>query len=354
MKILVIQQKMIGDVLISSLLCDNLRLAYPDATIDYMVYESTISVLQGNKSISNLVLLKEKHRKSKLEFLYLLLEIRRKKYDIVIDSYSKLESFLPVIFSGANKKISFYKKWQNLLYTNTVKRIEIPETNLGLIIEQRLSLLKPLNLNIKLQTFPKIFVSEEEIQFSEYIFKNYKIDDTKKNVMVSIIGSSTLKTYPPKYIAEIIDVIAEKYDVNILFNYMPNQIELATKIFNFCNIETQKKIFFDVLGKDLREFIAIMNKCDIIIGNDGGAINIAKAIHKPSFIIFSPWIDKKGWATFEDGINHVSVHLNDFRPELFENRNYENLKKNATELYDKFTPEIFQEKLKMFLIRHLS
>ncbi len=345
---------MIGDVLISSLLCDNLRSAYPEATIDYMVYESTISVLQGNKSINNLVLLKEKHHKSKLEFLYLLLEIRRKKYDIVIDSYSKLESFLPVIFSGANKKISFYKKWQNLLYTDTVKRIEIPETNLGLIIEQRLSLLKPLNLKIKLQTFPKIFVSEEEIQFSEYIFKNYKIDDTKKNVMVSIIGSSTLKTYPPKYIAEIIDVIAEKYDVNILFNYMPNQIELATKIFNFCNIETQKKIFFDLLGKDLREFIAIMNRCDLIIGNDGGAINIAKAIHKPSFIIFSPWIDKKGWATFEDGINHVSVHLNDFRPELFENRNYENLKKNAMEFYDKFTPEIIQEKLKLFLIRHLS
>ncbi len=345
---------MIGDVLISSLLCDNLRLAYPEATLDYMVYESTISVLQGNKSISNLVLLKEKHRKSKLEFLYLLLDIRRKKYDIVIDSYSKLESFLPVIFSGANKKISFYKKWQNLLYTDTVKRIEIPETNLGLIIEQRLSLLKPLNLNIKLQTFPKIFVSEEEIQFSEYIFKNYKIDDTKKNVMVSIIGSSTLKTYPPKYMAEIIDIVAEKYDVNILFNYMPNQIELATKIFNFCNIKTQEKIYFNLLGNDLRSFIGIMNNCDLIIGNDGGAINIAKALGKPSFIIFSPWIDKKGWATFEDGVNHISVHLKDFKPELIENKSYKNLKKNALELYEKLTPEIITPKLSQFLIQHLA
>ncbi len=345
---------MIGDVLISSLLCDNLRSAYPDATIDYMVYESTISVLQGNNSINNLVLLKEKHRKSKLEFLYLLLEIRRKKYDIVIDSYSKLESFLPVIFSGANKKISFYKKWQNLLYTNTVKRIEIPDTNLGLIIEQRLSLLKPLNLNIKLQTFPKIFVSEEEIQFSKYIFKNYKIDDTKKNVMVSIIGSSTLKTYPPKYMAEIIDVIAEKYDVNILFNYLPNQIELATKIFNFCNIETQKKIFFDVLGKDLREFIAIMNKCDLIIGNDGGAINIAKAIHKPSFIIFSPWIDKKGWATFEDGKKHVSVHLKEFNPDIFKHKTDKIIKKEALLLYKEFHPEYIISLLNTFLEIHLK
>ena len=60
-----------------------------------------------------------------------------------------------------------------------------------------------------------------------------------------------------------------------------------------------------------------MNQCDVIIGNDGGAINMAKALQKPSFIIFSPWIEKKIWATFEDGIHHLSVHLNDYKPQLF-------------------------------------
>jgi ADP-heptose:LPS heptosyltransferase len=32
---------MIGDVLVSSIICNNLRRAYPDAQIDYLVYEST-------------------------------------------------------------------------------------------------------------------------------------------------------------------------------------------------------------------------------------------------------------------------------------------------------------------------
>ena len=40
-----------------------------------------------------------------------------------------------------------------------------------------------------------------------------------------------------------------------------------------------------------------MNECVVIIGNDGGAINMAKALNKPSFIIFSPWIEKKISAT---------------------------------------------------------
>ena len=43
---------------------------------------------------------------------------------------------------------------------------------------------------------------------------------------------------------------------------------------------------------------------------------MAKALEKPSFIIFSPWIEKKIWATFEDGVHHISVHLNDFKPEF--------------------------------------
>jgi heptosyltransferase-2 len=61
----------------------------------------------------------------------------------------------------------------------------------------------------------------------------------------------------------------------------------------------------------LRGFIGILNQCNVI-GNDGGATNMAKALGKPSFIIF--WIEKKIWATLEDGIHHLSVHLNDYRP----------------------------------------
>jgi heptosyltransferase-2 len=76
MKILVIQQKMIGDVLISSIICNNLCIAYPEAQIDYLVYESTTPVLAGNPSIDTIILFEEKHRKSKKEFLKLAMQIR--------------------------------------------------------------------------------------------------------------------------------------------------------------------------------------------------------------------------------------------------------------------------------------
>lgn len=353
MKILVIQQKMIGDVLVSSVICNNLRKAYPDAQIDYLVYESTIPVLEGNPSIDNVLLFQEKHRKNKREFLNLALEIRGIKYDLIIDAYSKLESWLIVLLSGAKRKISYKKPGRTFLYTDNVPFAEFPETNLGLAIERRLSLLQPLDLNIEIDPFPKLFVTEKENKNALALFEHHQVRKDRKTVMISLLGSENLKTYPLEYMAKVVDFIADSQDMNILFNYFPKQIKDAKIIFNACKPSSQEKIYFDLLGGELRGFIALMNNCDLIIGNDGGAINMAKALEKPSFIIFSPWIEKKIWATLEDGLKHISVHLNDFKPELLASKTEKELKKNALSLYQEFEPELFKDKMELFLKQNL-
>ena len=353
MKILVIQQKMIGDVLVSSIICNNLRLAYPEAQIDYLVYESTVAVLEGNISIDNIILFQEKHRKSKKELLNLALEIRSNKYDLLIDAYSKLESWLIVLLSGAKRKISYKKPGRTFLYTDNVPFAEFPKTNLGLAIERRLSLLEPLDLKIEVDPFPKLYVTDKENQDAIALFEHHHLRKDRKIAMISLLGSENLKTYPLEYMAKVVDYIADNQDINILFNYFPKQIKDAKIVFDACKPSTQQKIYFDLLGNDLRSFIAIMNNCDLIIGNDGGAINMAKALEKPSFIIFSPWIEKKIWATLEDGVHHISLHLNDFKPELLASKTEKELKKNALSLYQEFEPELLKDKIESFLKQNL-
>ncbi|TPG44174.1 lipopolysaccharide heptosyltransferase family protein [Flavobacterium pectinovorum] len=345
---------MIGDVLISSIICNNLRIAYPDAQIDYLVYASTTPVLEGNSSIDNIILFEEKHRKSKKELLNLGLQIRKEKYDLLIDAYSKLESWILVLMSNAKRKISYKKPGRTFLYTDNVPFEPFPKTNLGLAIERRLSLLEPLDLNIKTDPIPKLFVSEKENQEAIALFEKHNVRKDRKTIMISLLGSEKLKTYPLEFMAKVVDYIADNADVNILFNYFPKQIEEAKIVFDACKPSTQEKIYFDLLGGDLRSFIGLVNQCDLIIGNDGGAINMAKALEKSSFIIFSPWIEKKIWATFEDGIHHLSVHLKDFRPDLFEEKTEKMLKKESLSLYQEFKPEFFKDKIELFLKQNLS
>lgn len=354
MKILVIQQKMIGDVLLSSILCNNLKKAYPDARVDYLVYESTTPVLQGNPNIDTVILFKNKHRNSSLHLFRLAWKIRREKYDLIIDAYSKIESWIFVLLSGASKRISYKKPGRNFLYTDNIPFISYPKTNLGLAIERRLSLLKPLNLSIEVDPYPKLYVTEEENKEAESLFREHGVREDRKTVMISLIGSEESKTYPLDYMATLVNAIGEKFDVNILFNYFPKQLKQAEAVYQNCSQKTKEKIYFKLLGDNLRTFIAIMNRCDLIVGNDGGAINIAKALNKPAFIIFSPWIEKKIWSTFEDGIHQVSVHLKDYDPVSIDALDEKELKDKTPALYQKFTPELFQETLLQFVETNLA
>lgn len=349
MKILIIQHKMIGDVLITSLLCENIKKAYPNAIVDYLINSNTLPVLENNPYIDHKIVFDEKENKGLMNLIKFSKKVNQNRYDIVIDAYSKLQSWVDVFINNAPKKISYKKIGRTFLYTDNVEKHDEPNSYLGLAIEHRLSLLKPLGIETPLATEPKLYLTEEEINFAKDLFTKHQVDSTRKTVMISLLGSDSSKTYPLNEMAKMVDFIGQHYNVNILFNYFPKQLPQAKEVYNQLSDETKSKVYFELLGNDLREFIAIANECDVIVGNDGGAINMSKALGKKSFIIFSPWIDKKVWATFEDGINHTSVHLKDYFPEKLGDLNNRQIKKQVDEFYLIFDFELFKEKLEYFL-----
>jgi ADP-heptose:LPS heptosyltransferase len=349
MKILVIQQKMIGDVLASTVICNKLRLIYPESQIDYLIYPFTKPVVENNPNIDNVILFEDEFRRNKKELLRFLIKIRKRNYDIIIDVYGKLESNLIVAFSGAQNKISFHKWYSNFLYHSTVKNKTKTTTNVGFAIQDRLDLLQILNPKVALEIKPKIFLTEKEIQNGKNILEKHHIDFTKKIFMIGVLGSDISKTYPFPFMAEILDRIVEQTDATLLFNYMPSQAKEAGEIFELCLSKTQKNIETDIVPGSIREFLSITYHCNALIGNEGGAVNMAKAISVPTFTIFSTWINKESWNSFEDGKKIVSVHLKDFKPELYNEKSPKEMKKKALQLYDLFLPEFIIPKLTTYL-----
>ncbi len=353
MKILVIQQKMIGDVLTSTIICEVLRKEHPDATIDYLINSNTKPVVTENPFFDNIIEFKVDYKNSKRAFYTFLKQIRHTNYDLVIDAYGKLESNLISLFSGAPKRVSFYKWYTQFIYTKTIRRASEPITNASISIENRLRLILPENRITSEIVKPKIFLTEEEKEKAKEFLQSNEIDLKKPLVMISVVGSEVRKTLPHRYMAEVIDKIVSSTDANILFNYIPNQEKDARSIYNLTNYKTQKKIHFDVFAKSLRGFIAILYHCDALVGNEGGAVNMAKALGISSFTIFSPWIIKKDWNMFEDGEKQISVHLADYKPSLFTSKDYKTLKKQSLELYPSFKPELFINQLREFLHKNL-
>jgi heptosyltransferase-2 len=348
-KILVIQKKRIGDVLTSTILLEALREKFPKHELHYLIYENSVAVVENNPFVDKIIIMNEKDRKSKLGFLKFLFRMRKENYEIVVDAYGKPNSVILGWFSDAKKTITFDKVYSKLLYTHPIKRNQTSFSNATKAIEHRMMLLSPLDIDFKVIK-PKIFITENEISVAKSKLENADISLSKPIVMMSAIGSNDSKTYPIAYMAKVIDTITHKNNIQILFNYFPYQKKEAHQLYLLCKPETQAKINFDFYEDNLRDFLAITSLCKALIGNEGGATNMAKALNVPTFTIFSPLVIKNDWNMFEDGKQNISVHVKDFESalpstpidELIQSKEYKKLQ-------SVFTPELFEDQLIHFI-----
>ena len=348
MKILLIQQKRIGDVLTTTILANNLKEKFPDAEIDFMSYANCVDVLKNNPSIANSIVLEEKVRKNYLSLFQFIFKIRANKYDVVIDAYSKLETNLITLFSGAKYKISYKKGYSNLFYNHNIERLKNgTNSEIGLAIINRLRLLKPLIKEEITNYKPVIYLTEKEIEAAQKLMQSYPLKIDKPTFMVGILGSEWYKTYPFEKMAELLDYAVQTTDANLLFNYIPKQKEEAQKIFDLCKPETQKRIYFDLYADDLRSFLGLLSQCDALIGNEGGSVNMAKALFIPTFSLFSPSVDKETWQIFEDEKN-VSIHLKDLKPEIYDEHDEKFIKEHTFTYFDEYPIAIIKQKLDDF------
>jgi len=349
LKILIIQQKMIGDVLTTSILFEALKAEHPDAELHYIINTHTFPVVENNPFIDKFLFVTPKIESNKAKFISFLKSIKKEKYDAVIDVYSKFSSNLMTKFSEAQIKISKQKWYTSYYYTHTYKESKTPKTNAGLAIENRLQLLKPLCNNIPQKLHPKVYLTAKEIENSKQFLIDSNIDLSKPLFMISVLGSGKNKTYPLSHMADLIDLIVEETNGQILFNYIPKQAAEAKTVYNFCKAATKKHIYFDVFGKSLRDFLSMTKHCTALIGNEGGAVNMAKALNIPTFTVFSPWILKEAWNMFDNDTTHVSIHLKDIKPELYEGKSLKKMKDQVFSLYESFPPELIIPKLKTYL-----
>lgn len=329
MKILIIQKKFMGDVLVTSTILPLLKNKYPDAEISFLLEEKYAQILIGNPYIHQVIFFKDSLKDT-------LFEIKAQKFDLVIDLYSKLATAAITFFSGAATRIGFFKKYTRFFYNHPIKRDDqVKSENTTLGIEHRLLLLEPLGIPFQ-EIFPKVYLTDEEIRNAHKVLAKYGLSENDHLIMISTFGSSEEKTYPIEYMAELLNYIAVcKPAAKILCNYLPSQKQLFKELLTLIAAETKKSVVQDFDTKDLREFAAVTSLCKCLIGNEGGATNVSKALGIPTFTIFSPHIQLSDWAWSSRPETDRFLHVADF------------VKDSSS--YQDFKPSFLKNELEKFL-----
>ncbi len=295
MKFLVIQTRDIGDVMLSTALCNTLKLNYPDAQVDMMTMSFSIGVVEGNPNIDNIIVL-ERSKRAKLAYILgLLLDIRQRRYDVIINAQGQLTGLLTSLFSLSSRRIGWNKFfWRLATRDNAPPANTEASSGEGHTIDDRFRLLEPLGLT-KIDRAYRLWLSDNERERGRQILKSGGIDPDRPIVALGINSRDHFKQWPLEFFAQLSDWLVEQYKVQLLVFFGPGEAQYSQGLKSLIDKAHRDQVFDTIATRSIRELASVFAACDLYIGNDTGPRHIAQALNLPAFAIVSPASNKYGW-----------------------------------------------------------
>ena len=287
-KILVIQLRRIGDVLLTTPVVRALRRKFTNARIDFLVEKPGAELLAGNPYINNLLIYNKKEQWQWLG------KIRAAKYDLILDYLGNPRTAWIVGLSGAKYRLGFQRPGRDFVYSIKIKPDPAPKY----VPAHKLDLLKPLGITAN-NTSLDLTVSFPAKERVRNFLAKEKIAANDMLVGISPTSRRPARRWLKQGFAEIADLLMEKYQAKVVFLWGPGEETYIDDIINL-----MKKRPLKAPALNIAESIALTSALKLFIGNDNGPMHIAQGLGIPSVVIFGP-TQSANWN--EPGPNNITV-----------------------------------------------
>lgn len=244
----------LGDAIIFSLCLRELILIFPETSITCITTDRTKDILKNDFSSLCYLKISSIHQLRKF----------RNHYDLMIFPARNIDHYL----------VAFLLNPKFIIGYNYNLKILKGESH----IQRAVRILK----EFKWQQWqlPFLSASEDVITQMKKQIHNYWGDSNKLNVTLIIGGRWRSKTYKPEYYFKLIYDILSIYKVNILL--------IGTGDSPKIEYDNHSKSILNLINKtNIHELMGIIHLSDLIIGPDGGVLNLAMAMRKRIVGIFS-------------------------------------------------------------------
>jgi len=282
-KILIVELWGIGDAVMMSPILAPLREKFPEARISVLCQQHAADILKENRQISRFFIFKfpwtaftGKYRFWRWDWkgiMRLIMELRREKFDLVLDARKDPRNNLLLFLTGGKRRVGYGWKVCGYFLTDAIclKDEKI----------HRVEAWKKLLVHLGIEAGdvrPDIRISVEEEKWAGEFLKNNGISD--HDLMIGIHPGARVKVrcWPLEKFAEIGSYAAIRHKAKVLVFVEPDgygdDIAVTTE-------HVKVKV-------GLRQMTALISKLSLLICNDSGAMHIASAVHTPTVSIFGP------------------------------------------------------------------
>lgn len=291
--ILIINFGQIGDVVLSLPALKAVRERFPAARITLMIGKSGAAVVQmSNLADEQIVVDRVKLRDgNKLvsikEILKISKDVRRRKFDFIIDLHSLYETNLLGFFSGASHRLYANRENRSLDFLANFHPKPPREDKSKHLAEHYLSVLAPLGIeNVKPSV--KFEPRASDLETVENFLRKYNVDNKKLVGFFPGAGNAS-RRWRLENFARLAQEIASKESLRAIVFLGPEEKDLRAEIEKTFPSEA---VIIDALT--LPQFAAALSQLAVLISNDTGAVHIAAAVGTPVVLI----MDKNAPTTY--------------------------------------------------------
>ena len=285
-RILIIKPSSLGDVVDGLAIIRPMKKRYPGARIDWVVVERCRDILLDVPLIDNLLVFDRDSWKrlsawprAIKNFVRLVCETRRGRYDIVIDLQGLFRSALIALLSGAGKRAGFSNAREFCAFLYNV-RVRVPEGTMH-AVDRCLLIAKELGADTAEVSFP-LEVSPEARRRAGAVIGGGKA--ACPVVVINPTARWQAKRWSAERYAAVGDYVRDVLGGSAVLIGGEEEKDIVARV-----TDRMKGAFVDLSGElNLRELTALLSEADTLVTNDTGPMHIAAAVGTPVVAIFGP------------------------------------------------------------------
>ena len=301
-KILLIQTAFPGDIVLTTPLISGLKKMFPESSLTVITTPQSAELLKDMNVIDSLLSYDKKGRdKGILNLFRLIGNLRKEKFDLCISPHLSSRTAFMALGTSAKTRVGFSDASLSFCYNKKVVK------NKGLHETQRiLSLLMPLEVDVEeIDKTPLLEISPEIVKKAETILNNVGIAASDKIVAIAPGSVWGTKRWTAEGYAAIVDRLMGTVGIKVILIGSPAERETGDRI-----LDIAKNSPADLIGKTrLRDLIAVIDRCSLLIGNDSAPGHIAAARSVPVVSIFGPTAPSFGYAPYGKNVQIVEKDI---------------------------------------------
>lgn len=296
MRVLLIRLRLIGDVVLSTPVIRGLRRRFPKATLCYMVEREAAPVVTGNPHLDEVIVVERRRGAGRvLDDLRLAWQLRRRRFDVVIDMHGGPRSSWLALATGARHRIGYDVPGRRWMYTHTAGRprelrprhsVENQWDLLGALPGWSGEAPDPLADPVEMPLDP---AADRRIADRLAAMGVAPEDDL---VVVHVSANNPFRRWPEPAFAELVAGLAERGPRRrLVLSSGPSDRDAAGRIAASARARLSAAAAARILefgDFDLAELRAIIGRSRLFVGGDTGPLHVAATTATPVVAVYGP------------------------------------------------------------------